>query len=136
MIRARRDAHGIAYHVSCHSMAYVARKVSVDAGAPRSDFDIGEGYGKICDLAFVAAAVECLSGLCFNVTVNKHFAGAESIHKHDDPANGIHSLQIETKRGLYVDEVTYAKRPEFEKVQSGLGTLCRHLSDFARSVAT
>ena len=136
MIRARRDAHGTAYHVSCHSMASVARKVSVDAGAPRSDFDIGDGYGKTCDPAFVAAAVECLSGLGYNVTVNKHFAGAESIHKHGDPANGIHGLQIETKRGLYMDEVTYANRPEFEKVQSDLGTLYRHLSDFARSVAT
>jgi len=135
MIRARREAHGIAYHVSCHSMASVARNVSVDAGSQRSDFDIGDGHGKTCDPAFVAAAVECLSGLGYNVTVNKHFAGAESIHKHGDPADGIHSLQIETRRGLYMDEATYAKRPEFETVQSDLDTLCRHLSDFARSMA-
>ena len=104
--------------------------------APRSDFDIGDGYAKTCDPAFVAAAVECLSGLGDNLTANKHFAGAERIHKHGDPANGIHSLQIETKQGLYMDEVTYAKRPEFEKVQTDLGTLCCLLSDAARSVAT
>lgn len=103
MFRMRREANGIVYHVSCHSMASVARKVSVDAGAQRSDFDIGDGYGKTCNPTFVAAAVECLSGLGYNVTVNKHFAGAESIHKHGDPANGIHSLQIKTKRGLYMD---------------------------------
>ena len=31
MIRTQRDAHGIAFHVSCHSMASIARNVSVDA---------------------------------------------------------------------------------------------------------
>ncbi len=103
---------------------------------PRSDFDIGDGKSETWDPAFVAASVECLSGLGYSVTANKHFAGAERIHKHGDPANGIHSLQIETKRGLDMDEVTYAKRPEFEKVQSDLGTLCRHISDVARSMAT
>ena len=103
---------------------------------PRSDFDIGDGYGETCDPAFVAATVKCLSGLGYSVTSNKYFAGAEPIHKHGDPANGTHSLQIETKRGLDMEEVTYAKRPEFEKVKSDLDTLCRHLSDVARSMAT
>ena len=103
---------------------------------PRSDFDIGDGYGETCGPAFVAAAVECLSGLGCSVTANKHFADAERIHKHGDPANGILNLQIETKRGLYIDEVTHAKRPEFEKVQSDLDTFCRHLSGVDRSMAT
>ena len=135
MIQTRRDAHGIAFHVSCHSMASVARNVSKDAGAQRSDFDSVDGYGKTCDAAFVEAAVECLTGLGYNVTVNKHFAGAESIHKHGDPKVGVYSLQIEARRGLYMDEATYAKRTAFEKVRSDLGTLCGALAAFARSAA-
>ena len=41
ILRDMREWAGVAYHVSCHSMASVARPVSHDAGLPRSDFDIG-----------------------------------------------------------------------------------------------
>ncbi len=126
---------GVACHVSCHSMASIARSVSKDAGAPRSDFDIGDRHGETCDRGFVDTVQKFLSGLGYDVTVNKHFAGAESIRKHGDPANGNQSLQIETRRGLYMDEETYEKRPEFESVRGQLGKLAAHLAAYARTVA-
>lgn len=126
---------GIAYHVSCHSMASIARNVSKDAGAPRSDFDIGDRNGTTCDRAFVDTVQAFLSGLGYDVTVNKHFAGAECIRKHGDPANGIQSLQIETKRGLYMDEESYEMRPEFETIRGHLRQLAAHLAAFARAAA-
>jgi len=131
MLQAHREAAGMAFHVSCHSMASVARKVSVDAGAQRSDFDIGDGNGVTCERGFVDAVVECLSGLGYRVTVNKHFAGAECIHKHGDPQTACHSLQIETRRGLYMDEETYAKKPDFAKIQGDIGTLIGALTEYA-----
>ena len=42
---------------------------------------------------------------------------------------------IRTRRGLYMDEATYAKRPAFGKVQSDLGILCGALAAFTRSAA-
>jgi len=126
---------GIAFHVSCHSMASIARGVSKDAGAPRSDFDIGDRNGETCDRGFVDTVQKFLSGLGHDVTINKHFAGAECIRKHGDPANGVHSLQIETRRGLYMDEETYEKRPEFETVRGHLGELAAHLAAYAREQA-
>jgi N-formylglutamate amidohydrolase len=122
---------GAAYHVSCHSMASIARAVSKDAGAPRSDFDIGNRHGETCDRAFVDTAHAFLEGLGYDVTVNKHFAGAESIRKHGNPSGGTHSLQIETRRGLYMDEETYEKQPEFETVRGHLGQLAAHLAAYA-----
>lgn len=136
MLAARRDAAGVAFHVSCHSMASIARGISADAGAKRSDFDLGDGNGVTTGPEFVAAARECLAGFGYEVTVNRHFAGAASIHKHGDPASGMHSLQIETRRGLYMNEKTYRKGPEFAEVQSHLAQLTRHLADFARALAT
>jgi len=126
-----RERDGIAYHVSCHSMASIARNVSKDAGAPRSDFDIGDRNGTTCDRDFVDTVQTFLAGLGYDVTVNKHFAGAECIRKHGDPANGIHSLQIETRRGLYMDEEKYERRPEFETVRKHLGGLAAHLAAYA-----
>jgi N-formylglutamate amidohydrolase len=132
ILRDMRKRASIAYHVSCHSMASIARNVSKDAGALRSDFDIGDRTGTTCDRAFVDTVQTFLSGLGYDVTVNKHFAGAECIRKHGDPANGIQSLQIETKRGLYMDEETYAKRPDFETIRAHLGQLAAHLAEYAR----
>ena len=135
ILRDMREHAGIAYHVSCHSMASIARNVSKDAGAPRSDFDIGDRNGTTCDRAFVDTVQAFLSGLGYDVTVNKHFAGAECIRKHGDPANGIQSLQIETKRGLYMDEETYEMRPEFETIRGHLRQLAAHLAEYARAAA-
>lgn len=127
------EQHGIACHVSCHSMASVARAVSRDAGGARSDFDIGDRHGTTCDRGFVDTAHGFLRDLGYDATVNKHFAGAECIRKHGDPANGVHSLQIETRRGLYMNEETYEKTPQFETVRAHLGRLAAHLAEFART---
>jgi N-formylglutamate amidohydrolase len=132
LIDAMRDDAGMAFHVSCHSMASVARTVSRDAGRQRSDFDIGDGNGVTCKREFVEAVVEFLSAFGYDVTVNRHFVGAESIHQHGDPANAVHSLQIETRRGLYMNEATYEKRPDFETVRAHLGQLTAHLADYVR----
>lgn len=131
MLADRRNTAGQAFHVSCHSMASIARKVSVDAGAQRSDFDIGDGNGVTCGREFVDAVYETLSGLGYKVTVNKHFAGAESIHKHGNPTGGIQSLQIETRRGLYMNEETYVKKADFGDIQSDIEKLVTALAKFA-----
>ena len=127
------EQHGIACHVSCHSMASVARAVSKDAGGARSDFDIGDRHGMTCDRGYVDAALGFLRDLGYDATVNKHFAGAECIAKHGDPANGVHSLQIETRRGLYMNEETYEKTPDFETVRRNLGQLAAHLAEYAQA---
>lgn len=127
ILTTMRESHERAYHVSCHSMASVARAVSRDAGQLRSDFDIGDRNGATCDREFVDIVQSFLSGLGYHVTVNRHFAGAESIRKHADPPAGVQSLQIETRRGLYMDEETYEKRPEFEVLRDDLGKLAAHL---------
>lgn len=133
ILTGMRARSGFAYHVSCHSMASVARTVSKDAGTPRSDFDIGDRHGETCSRDFVDTVQAFLNGLGYDVTVNKHFAGAECIRKHGDPAGGVHSLQIETRRGLYMDEETYEKLPGFETVRGHLSQLATHLAEFARS---
>ncbi len=135
ILQTMRERAGLAYHVSCHSMASIARAVSKDAGAPRSDFDIGDRHGETCDREFVDTVQKFLAGLGYDVTINKHFAGAESIHKHGNPAGGIQSLQIETRRGLYMNEETYEKRAEFDKIRDHLTQLAAHLSGFAKDKA-
>ena len=127
------EKFGAAYHVSCHSMGSRGSKAMRDVGSPRSDFDIGDGHGTTCSGAFVESAQNFLSGLGYDVTVNKHFAGAESIHRHSAPMKGLHSLQIEINRSLYMDETTFRKNENFETVKEHLTSLAQQLSKFISS---
>ncbi len=126
-----KNEFGRVYHISCHSMAGRGNKAMKDAGQARSDFDIGDGNGKTCGPDFVEAVKECLSDFGYDVTVNRHFAGAECIHKHASVENGIESLQIEVNRSLYMVEETFEKKPAFDRVKSHLGALARELAQFA-----
>jgi N-formylglutamate amidohydrolase len=130
-----RAEHGIAYHVSCHSMSSIGGKAVADPGRPRSEFDIGSRHGETCEPEFVEAVTACLSGFGYDVTVNEHFAGAESVRKHGNPEGGVHSLQIEINRSLYMDEDRYRRGEKFETVRTHLEQLIRRLADFARGKA-
>ncbi|WP_084462641.1 N-formylglutamate amidohydrolase [Oceanibaculum pacificum] len=131
ILKRHRAAKGVAYHVSCHSMASIGGHATIDHGSERSEFDIGDGNGKTCKPEFVELVVETLRGFGHQVTVNKHYAGAESIHKHADPANGIHSLQIEIKRGIYMDERKFIRSPRFAEIRGHLDQLAQAICAYA-----
>jgi N-formylglutamate amidohydrolase len=43
---------------------------------------------------------------------------------------GLHALQIEINRALYVDEATLDKRDDFPLVAAALSTFMRQMADF------
>ncbi len=123
---------GVAFHVSCHSMSSVGGFAVVDPGRKRSDFDIGTRGGETCDASFSDAVVSFLKDKGYDATLNEHFPGAESVRKHGDPANDVHSLQIEINRSIYMDEDSYRRGDRFEAIQKDLADLATHLAAFAR----
>jgi N-formylglutamate deformylase len=131
-----RERHGVAFHVSCHSMSSVGGKAVADVGRVRSDFDIGTRNGTTTAAAFADAVIECLKGFGYDVTRDEHFVGAESVCKHGNPEGGIHSLQIEINRSIYMDEDSYHRGDRFAEIQGHLSQLARRLADFARDQIT
>src|SRR3546814_12066098 len=67
---------------------------------------IGDLDGQSCDPAFTAFVAERLRALGYSVAVNDPYKGAEIIRMHGRPAEGRHSLQIEMKRALYINEAS------------------------------
>ncbi|MBR0669646.1 N-formylglutamate amidohydrolase [Neoroseomonas soli] len=133
LLNAQRERHGIALHMSCHSMPAIAAAGQADAGQRRSDFDLGDRNGTTCGAEVVDLVGSVLRGFGYNVTNNKHFIGAECVRKHGNPQNGIHSLQIEMNRSLYMDEAARTRRPELETVRAHLTELARQLAAYACS---
>ena len=131
IVGERHAAAGTSYHVSCHSMASIGGRSTLDAGSPRSDIDIGDLKGESCkpEMTQVVMAVFRAAGL--NVTSNFHYAGAECIRRHGAPAQGRHSLQIEINRKLYMDERNFTKNAGFAELQQVLGKVAAALRDHA-----
>jgi N-formylglutamate amidohydrolase len=54
------------------------------------------------------------------------------VRRYSNPARGLHSLQLEIHRGLYMNEETLEKHEGFGKLQSHLTELINRLAAYAR----
>jgi N-formylglutamate amidohydrolase len=116
--------HGAVWHIDVHSMKSVGTAITPDGvGAERPDMVIGDLEGMSCDPAFTAFIAERLIGMGYRITVNDPYKGAEIIRVHGRPAENRHSLQIEIKRNLYMDEATITANAGYAKLKADLRRL-------------
>jgi len=66
----------------------------------------------------------------FSAVRNKPYAGGFITEHYGRPVRGLHALQIEINRALYVDEMTLEKRPDFPVIAAALSTFMRQMADF------
>lgn len=129
-LAAMRAEAGAAYHLSCHSMWSRGPDNSPDPGAARPDFVLGDREGTTCDPAFTRAVAQALEEMGYSVALNHPFRGAELVVRHGDPARGVHSLQIEINRALYIDEETLAPHAGFVELETSLTRLAGAIRAF------
>ncbi|WP_139790576.1 N-formylglutamate amidohydrolase [Rhizobium rhizosphaerae] len=127
--------YGFAVLVDCHSMP---GNIRVAGGASRPDFIIGDRYGTSAASELSRAAVEILEDLGFSVARNKPYAGGFITEHYGRPSRGLHALQIEVNRALYIDEATLEKRPEFpfilKMISLFLESFTFHMMKYAESL--
>jgi N-formylglutamate amidohydrolase len=106
-------AFGMAVLIDCHSMPRLAR--SNDRPAP--DVVLGDRYGTTCATALIdlAETVFTLAGL--RVARNRPYAGGFATRTYGRPQHGVHALQVEISRHLYMNEVTLEKHEGFGAVR-------------------
>jgi N-formylglutamate deformylase len=115
---------GAVCHVDWHSMKSVGNANTPDGpGARRPDLVIGDLHGGACSPALTDLVEQTLRGLGYTVSVNDPYAGGGVLRRHADPAAGIHSLQIEINRALYLDEIKVEPTDGFEGLRSDLANL-------------
>ena len=126
LIDAAHASHGCVLHIDCHSMASMGDRTTEDGAVPRPDFVVSDREGTTCAPRILKCVVNYLRNCGFTVSINDPYKGFELVRRHGRPAEGRHSLQIEVNRGLYMDEVTLSKKPNFvimQKVLSGLAAV-------------
>ncbi|HEY9010166.1 MAG TPA: N-formylglutamate amidohydrolase [Devosia sp.] len=100
---------GVAVLIDCHSMPRLAR--SGDRLAP--DIVLGDRYGTTCAGALIDLAEMVFAGAGLRVARNRPYAGGFCTRTYGRPQHGVHALQIEVSRHLYMNEVTLEKTDNF-----------------------
>lgn len=120
---------GKAILIDCHSMP---ANVRIAGGNRRPDIIIGDRYGASAAHDLSRVAVSFLSGLGYHVVRNKPYAGGFITEHYGRPARGLHALQIEINRGLYVDETSLEKTVGFDLLKADLGEFAGQMMAYVR----
>ena len=121
---ALRRQFGVAILIDCHSMPSIA---SGDEQTARPDFVLGDRYGASCSIRITDEVQAVLENLGYSVRRNKPYAGGYITERYGKPARGLHALQIEVNRALYMDELSLDKGPGFAQTKADLTALARRL---------
>jgi N-formylglutamate amidohydrolase len=106
-------AFGLAVLVDCHSMPRLTRT----GDRPAPDVVLGDRYGTACAAAIVDLAETVFAGAGLKVARNRPYAGGFSTRTYGRPQHGIHAIQIEISRHLYMNEATLARSAGFAAVR-------------------
>lgn len=116
-------AFGCAVLVDCHSMPSTGGPMDRDTGRTRGEIVLGDRFGTSCAPAIVDLAERVLLDLGYRVARNDPYAGGFVTQHYGRPGNGVHTLQIEINRNLYMDEKRIRPTPRMAKLSRDLDTL-------------
>ncbi len=119
-------AFGAAVLVDCHSMPSSAGQKDE---RPRPDFVIGDRYGTSCVPVVAECVDRALRGMGYTVSRNKPYAGGFITEHYGNPAVGLHAVQLEINRALYMDERRYERGSGFAGLAIDLELLASRLGE-------
>jgi N-formylglutamate amidohydrolase len=123
-MQLQRD-FGAAILVDCHSMP------SATGGRderPRADLVLGDRYGTSC-VGIVAETIEqCMREFGYSVSRNKPYAGGFITEHYGNPTTGLHAIQLEINRALYMDEKRYERANSFGRLAGEFEVLADRLA--------
>lgn len=124
------DRFGSALLLDCHSMPPPA------AGIPPIVF--GDCHGRSADrwIGDTARAIARREG--FEAGLNNPFAGGHVVERHGAPSRGVHAIQIEIDRRVYLDPEMRAPGPGFDRAAALIEALVVGLGEalFGQPYAT
>ena len=121
LVDETRAAFGHVILIDAHSMP--SQGASRTPGGRAVDVVLGDCYGSSCAAAVMDTAEQWLAGRGYAVTRNTPYAGGFTTRHYGRPRAGIHALQVELNRALYMDEATLAPT-------RGLARLTADMTDF------
>ena len=129
LVDETREQFGYCVLIDAHSMPSNGTSRDWELGASRVDMVLGDCHGTSCAPELTDAVQAALAGMGYTVTRNEPYPGGYTTRHHGRPRSGIHALQIEVNRGLYMNEDTFERTDYFP-------VLASHVTELIRSVST
>jgi N-formylglutamate amidohydrolase len=125
LINKAHQAFGSVVVVDCHSMP----SAGVSRDEPRRpDLVIGDRYGTSCAGLLPDLVEETMSRLGYSVGRNKPYAGGFITEHYGNPASGLHTIQLELNRAIYMDERRRERSAGFARVAADFAVLAETLA--------
>jgi len=122
LVEETKAALGCAVLIDCHSMPSNSR------GAQAPDVVLGDRFGASCHPSITALTETTLRKLGYRVARNTPFAGGHTTQSYGRPTAGVHALQIEINRALYIDERTLERTNGYARVRADMTRLAEALA--------
>lgn len=125
-LQSMRLRHGVAVLIDCHSMP--SRQPS-QRDLP--DIILGDRFGSSCHSKLTGRVERAFKASGLRVTRNAPYAGGFTTRRYGRPKTGIHALQIEINRALYMDEETLEPHEGFATLKDMLVYVTTEIADVA-----
>lgn len=133
LIEGARATFGVAVLLDVHSMPSLP-SVPHDPAPPK--LVIGDLFGRSATGRFSVTAVEALARYGHRVGLNSPYAGGHILYRHARPAEGIHGLQLEVDRSLYLRADGTEPSAGLKNVQNAIVALVQAVEAEALATAT
>ena len=137
LVAATKRQFGLCVLLDCHSMPSAGAWMDGLHTRQRIDVDyvLGDCFGASCAERMTATAEAALSELGAKVRRNNPYSGGYVAQSYGRPTQGVHVLQLEINRALYMNEMSLEPIQSFAAVQDILKRLVERLSAAALQLA-
>jgi N-formylglutamate deformylase len=132
-IDASVERFGGVWHLNLHSMPNDVYRRLGQEGKVLADFVLGDRDGTTCAPEFIHLIGDTLKGFGYTVAYNEPYKGVELIGRIGQPQLRRHSLQIEIRRPVYMDEDTREPNAGFAPLQQHLDRVLAVVADYVRA---
>lgn len=122
LVEEARQRFGYAVVLAAHSMPSIARSAG-ERAIPRADVVPGTRGRTSAATALIDALDGCLRAEGVSVAHDEPYKGGFTTQHYGRPSHGVHVIQVELARRLYMDEATLRRGPGFEATRA----LCRRM---------
>ncbi len=120
LLEETRQKFGYAILIDCHSMP---SSLATTGGATRPQFVLGDRFGHACDLRLTRFLRDAIAAKGYDVQLNRPYAGGYITEHYGRPTRGIHAIQVEINRSLYMDEAAIRPNKGFERLRADLAEI-------------
>lgn len=119
MLARTRAKFGVAILLDIHSMPTLPET----SDGPGAQIVIGDSFGRTADDRFTGCAAALAEQFGLNTAINHPYAGGHILAHHARPQRGLHAIQIEIDRSLYLDAQYHRPAAHLEAMRKFIARL-------------